>query len=113
MVKNPISVGDEPVYVESINTDIIIDRFKQTGLNVSRFFEGIDKVDIYKCPKSHYRFYSPETIAGDAQFYEELQNLKADYYAPERGEFGVALKRIKDGSKVLEVGSGDGTFLAG
>src|SRR5665213_2991584 len=63
-----------------------------------------------RCPDSHYAFYHPFNIAGDEQFYALLERA-GEYYPEWKWENEAALKFIREGDHVLDVGCGDGAFL--
>ena len=77
--------------------------------DVERFFKGIDRISIYKCPVSQLEFFFPTGLDGDSWFYEELSK-GAWYYQTERWENKQSLSFIKAGVRVLEIGSGSGFF---
>lgn len=110
-VMSPFDPNVEAELQEVIRTKLIVKIYRKFGLNVERFFQGVENVGIYECPLTKYRFYYPDSIIGDDSFYEDLQKLRPDYYREERGEFGIALDRLNEGERVLEIGCGDGVFL--
>ncbi len=110
-VVSPFYERVEAVCKKGISSRLIINEYGKLGLNVERFFLGIDRVKIYECPLTKYRFYYPASIAGDDIFYEDLQELESGYYIEERDEYRIVLDKLTEGEKVLEVGCGDGYFL--
>ena len=110
-VVSPFDKSLKAVLTRQISTNLIIEAYKKSGVNVERFFTGVELVDIYECPLTKYRFYYPDSIIGDEEFYESLQSLHADYYLQDKTEFGLALEELDARGKVLEIGCGDGVFL--
>jgi SAM-dependent methyltransferase len=58
-------------------------------------------------------FYSPSDVAGDSDLYSQLQSFPW-YYMDEKWEFDAALRLLQSlpsGSRVLEIGVGQGAFL--
>src|SRR5438067_3355465 len=101
-----VSVCDEiPV------KDIISQYSNQYQLDVSRYFADLSRIQIYACGDSGYRFYYPESIFGDAAFYEALQK-KQGYYSVWTWQHEEATKFLRDGWSLLEIGCGVGEFLA-
>ncbi len=99
---------------EEIDTSKIINLYKdQYQFDVSRHFNGIDKVGIYADTECGFRFYHPATIMGDGEFYKDLQLSGMDYYHKWNWQNKWANKFIREESNVLEIGSGDGSFLQG
>jgi SAM-dependent methyltransferase len=78
----------------------------------SRYFDGLQKIDLYECRNTGMRFWRPSSIAGDEDFYASLSRLWPNYYKTDRWEYEGARKAIgKNPSMVLEVGCGRGYFL--
>jgi len=92
----------------------IIQLYKlQLGIDVSRFFSGTNTFFLYQCNETGYRFYHPEGMVGDGEFYGLLQeSLAEDYYHEWKFENQLALDVINPGEKVLDIGCGIGNFLA-
>jgi 2-polyprenyl-3-methyl-5-hydroxy-6-metoxy-1,4-benzoquinol methylase len=96
--------------VEHVPTGEIVRLYRDYfQTDVERFFKGIDKISIYRCPVSQLEFFHPIGLDGDSRFYEELSK-GAWYYQTERWENKQSLSFIKSGDRVLEIGSGSGFF---
>jgi len=100
--------------IKTIPAKLIIKGYKSKyNMDVSRFFEN-SEIKVYQCPKSNYQFFHPYEIAGDNQFYQEIQNIK-DYYIPLKWEHHQTLKIIQNHSdtnlNILEIGSGSSGFI--
>jgi 2-polyprenyl-3-methyl-5-hydroxy-6-metoxy-1,4-benzoquinol methylase len=110
-MKSPVTYSANVECIDKISSEQIIDQYKtKFGIDVSKYFRGIQYVEIYQCRDSHYRFYYPETIFGDADFYTELQKIDF-YYPPRKWEYNSALKHTNKGDFVLDVGCGSGIFI--
>lgn len=108
---NPINPEYKAVIVDSISVKELKQAYLgQFDVDVSRYFDGLDKIDIYQCLNTKYRFFYPFEIIGDAEFYENLSLSKKDYYHS-RWEHKLALHYANEGAKWLEIGSGDSYFL--
>ena len=81
------------------------------GVDVSDSFRKLDHLVLYECPKTGYRFWRPEEVAGDEDFYRKLSTAWPEYYRTERWEYEHARRVISAQSRVLEVGCGRGWFL--
>lgn len=110
-VFSPFQPELEATLKNTIYSSLIIGRYKDFGVDVGRYFDGIEQVGIYECPLTKYRFYHPPSLAGDAAFYEELQRTRDTYYPEGKLEFEIALGKLSKEDRVLEVGCGSGLFL--
>jgi SAM-dependent methyltransferase len=110
-VKSPVTLSSNTSKIEEFEISRIVELYKNLGLDVRRFFDGIESVELYQCSDTGYRFYYPFSIFGDDQFYQDLYTGIPGYYYPNRWEYNFSLKFIPQKSKVLEIGSGSGLFL--
>lgn len=110
-VKSPVTGTNQVERVDQFPVQSIIDSYHRFGLNVHRFFDGLENVSLFECKQTGYRFYHPNSILGDAEFYKELQEKDKNYYPIDKWEYDFALDFIKVKDKVLEVGCGEGHFL--
>ena len=109
--KSPITGSNNIVLEREIFSSFIVDEYKkELGIDVSKFFHHIDKIFIYKCLDTGYRFYHPFNVSGDNSFYQELEKFPW-YYMNCKWEYGVASPFIKKNDKVLEIGCAQGSFL--
>ncbi|TYB80173.1 methyltransferase domain-containing protein [Bizionia saleffrena] len=95
----------------SFKTIDIIGNYKDLGIDVSRYFKGLETISLYKCLETGFRFYHPPQIIGDGQFYEDLSKTRKGYYS-DRWEHNETLKYLSQSDSILEVGSGFGAFLS-
>ena len=110
-VYSPLTCSTEVILEKEIPSRVIADNYqKQLGIDVSHFFKDTDKIQIYKCLKSGYRFYYPFDLCGDTQFYEKLEKFSW-YYMDWKWEHEMAFRNIEPNSRVLEIGCGRGSFL--
>ena len=79
-------------------------------IDISKYLKGFDSIGLYKCCETGYRFYYPFDICGDSEFYSQLERNNW-YYMEAKWEHDEALKNIKVGDRVLEIGAGRGSFL--
>jgi SAM-dependent methyltransferase len=110
-LKSPVTLSHNTQEIEQVPVLLIIDQYREAiNIDVSRYFEGLNQISIYRCDDTGFRFYYPETIFGDAAFYAALQKREL-YYSDWNWEHAQAVKNILPGSKVLEVGCGTGSFI--
>lgn len=110
-INNPLIKGGEVRIEKKIQTNFIINKYKENlNLDVAKYFHDIKELYLIRCLTSGLRFYSPASTAGDNLFYYSLQKFKW-YYMPWKWEHDKTLDFVKNGMKILEVGSGEGSFL--
>lgn len=110
--KSPIIGGGEVRLVKSIDKNIIIEGYRNTILNidVEPYFKGIEKINLYECIRTGYKFFYPFNIDGNSIFYESLQ-LVPNYYPRDKWEFNFVADQLPSLISVLEIGCGNGAFL--
>jgi 2-polyprenyl-3-methyl-5-hydroxy-6-metoxy-1,4-benzoquinol methylase len=110
-VQSPLVPGSEVRLVREIPVNFIIrDYQRKYGINTRPYFMGIPAVRVYECQASGYRFYYPFTLAGNGEFYAQLENTE-NYYVPWKWEHQLTYDLVSAGDTVLEVGAGRGDFL--
>lgn len=98
--------------IDTIPSSMIISSYKKnTDIDVSSYFKDLPEIYIYKCNQTGYRFYYPFSLPGDAHFYEKLQKYDW-YYADWKWDYDATFPYIDNGSKVLDIGCGYGSFIA-
>lgn len=95
--------------VESFPSAFFINAYAEKGLDVRRFFNGLKRVTLYRCPETGYRFYDPPSLAGDKDFYAALS--KFPWYYSSRWEHEAAAAQLRPGMRIFEIGCGRGNFL--
>lgn len=111
-MKSPVTGGNRLELITTFPTASIIKIYEdELKVDTRRFFKGVPAVELYECRDTGYRFYYPEGILGDGQFYADLNKDDAGYYSTTRWEHTYATSLITPGQKVLEIGAGDGFFL--
>jgi len=110
-VKSPVTGSYNTVLEREIPCSRLIEAYKkELCIDVAKYFSGIDKVSIYRCLDTGYRFYHPAGISGDGAFYQQLEKFPW-YYMDWKWEHSIAMEHIKAGSSVLEIGCAKGSFL--
>lgn len=110
-VKSPITNSENCTLVKEIDTSEIIEIYRtQFNIDISRFFTNHDKISQYKCLDTGFEFFFPLNLEGDENYYQKMGKLPW-YYCDNRWEHQKAISIIKDGTSLLEVGSGSGFFL--
>lgn len=110
MIASPF--GGNAKIVQTMPVSVIVEMYKlKAGLDISGSFHGALEVGLYQCEVTGYKFWRPEDIAGDENFYKKLSDVWPNYYRMERWEHAFARKYLKDKKDVLEIGCGPGHFL--
>ncbi len=83
---------------------------------MSNYVPDSGSVDVYRCPDTGYRFFHPPSLAGEADFYEQLYDPATEGggdrdYRSWSDDYQYAFQRIVDGERLLDVGCGFGYFL--
>jgi len=111
IVKSPLTKNSNTICEKNILCRGIIDNYSKTfNIDVSRFFQGMESIQIYRCLETGYRFFYPLNIDGDGKFYEHLQQFDW-YYMPWKWEHEQTFHLIKPNEIVLEVGCAKGDFI--
>ena len=111
-IKSPVTHSFNTSLITQFKVSDVISQYaNDTKLDVKRFFEGLNSIELYQCNDTGYRFYYPTNIWGDGPFYEGLEQNNKDYYPAVRWEHKLMIPKIDKDKKVLEIGCGEGAFL--
>lgn len=110
-VKSPITGSTDVQLIEELDNKKIIQGYLKLGLDISHLMADGEPVQIYQCLETGYRFFIPQSLAGDATFYEALQQAYSGYYRADKWEYQKALQYVFPDSRVLDVGCGSGEFV--
>ena len=95
--------------VQAIPTALLVSCYRRDlGIDIAEEFGQLSELTLHYCPTCQLRFFSP-LVAGSAALYEQLSKLPW-YYPESKFEFDVATQHISAGTKVLDIGCGDGRF---
>lgn len=109
-MKSPFSDSISPC-IDSVDISNLTFKYKNLySIDISKYFDGVNKIQVFKCPDTQYKFYYPFNIAGDGKFYEHFQNF-CWYYNSWKWEHEVTTNYLQAGQEVLEVGCAKGDFL--
>jgi SAM-dependent methyltransferase len=110
-ITSPLTDSSNVAFEKESRCDWLIANYQQQlGVDVSKYFSGLETIQIYKCLDTGYRFYYPFNIDGDGAFYEALQKFDW-YYMDWKWEHQITSETIKPTDKVLEIGCARGGFL--
>lgn len=109
---SPITGKSEAKLIEEIDAQTIIQLYqKELGMDIRRFFVNTPSVQIMQCQETGYRFYAPFSLAGDGEFYADLQQKYKTYYREWKWEYQFAANALNKNMNLLEIGCGRGTFM--
>ena len=80
------------------------------SVDVGDAFRNLDSIEYWMCPKTKFRWYSPQESAGGGDLYAQLEKFDW-YYMSDKWEFNKALSLLPKTCSILEVGAGEGHFL--
>lgn len=114
-ISSPVTGGATSV-ADTFAARTIVERWATEGIDVGRYFAGLRDVELRRCDDTGYRFFYPASLAGQAQFYEDLYAESANHegldYRTWSEDYQFALDRVVSGERLLDVGCGNGYFLA-
>jgi hypothetical protein len=109
-ILSPLTGGKVKLVFEIEKGDLIKQYNTELDIETSNLFANTDKIHLYECLETGFRFFYPESIAGDGKFYEHLE-LIPWYYAQWKWDYEEAINHISDRASVLDIGCGEGKFL--
>jgi 2-polyprenyl-3-methyl-5-hydroxy-6-metoxy-1,4-benzoquinol methylase len=111
-MKSPVVPNANAKLLKRISVDEITKSYKEKlNIDVKRFFENFDYIELYECESTGYKFYYPfNLIMGDSEFYQLLEENDW-YYMPWKWEHQEFLAFAKKEDKILEIGSGGLGFI--
>lgn len=115
IVRSPIT-GAAARMIDALDPAILISRYSaEWGLDVADAFEGLEKVELFLCPDTGYRFFHPQRLAAEASIYDQIGS--PEFVAEHGGEiewkpdWQFGFEQITEGDRILDVGCSDGGFL--
>lgn len=110
-VQSPLIAYNVARHVRDVPVSFIVAGYEKYGLDVTRFFSGLEELSIFECTVSGLQFFHPGNVMGDSDFYSALERFDW-YYMPWKWEHQVAKSKIADGMNILEIGCAHGAFLS-
>lgn len=110
-IRSPLVASSDVQLVSRYGTAQLIEDWQATfGIDISKDFQGVDELKLYRCAASQLDFFLPSIVFGSEDLYKELQRFEW-YYMKDKWEFNEAIKDLEGSNKILEIGSGAGHFL--
>jgi SAM-dependent methyltransferase len=110
-VRSPLTHTDRVTLIDTMPTANLVADWKQLDIDITGDLHGHEEIRLYRCDQTGLLFFWPGDVAGSAKLYEGLQRF-AWYYAPHKWEYDAALRTLAGAHRVLEIGCGDGAFVA-
>lgn len=113
VVKSPITLSENVEIIRKYSIKWLISRYKKSyNLNISYLFKNYsgEYLILYKCLDTGLEFFYPY-IEGDSSFYEKMSQ-QPHYYDNWKWENEMILPFLNQGSKILDIGCGNGDFIA-
>tara|TARA_R100000935_G_scaffold16940_4_gene33459 strand:- start:20350 stop:21264 length:915 start_codon:yes stop_codon:yes gene_type:complete len=111
IIESPLDRYEQADLKEIIRSSDLTRLYKDhLGIDVSENFCSHNKIYVYECKRTTYRFYYPQDISGTDEFYQKLENLDW-YYMKWKWEHETVKKKLKGNEKILEIGSGGLGFI--
>lgn len=113
---SPVTGGRTTLF-DTLDAATIVARYAADKVDVSRYFAGMSDVSVFECVDTGYRFFHPPSLAGEADFYEQLydpassENWVDPDYREWSDDYQYAYDRIVPGERLIDVGCGYGYFL--
>ena len=111
MVYSPLTGKDNVSLVKEIDVNFLKRLYRKRNVNVEKYFKKYKTIQLMECNDTGYRFYYPLDIAGDGEFYKNLQQNLNFYNNTGRWEHLEAVQFIRENSTVLEIGCARGDFI--
>ncbi len=113
IVLSPLS--EEPAkFIKNVDFNLVNQLYiKRYGYSYPIIDRANDKLEIWECKQTGYRFYYPFELSGDSDFYEFFQKFDW-YYMPWKWEHDLSVQLIEKFKSVdvLEIGCARGAFLS-
>ncbi len=110
-VTSPLT-GRDTALVNTLSSARSIDGYrKEFNYDATKDFADIPEFGIYQCDTG-YRFYYSFTLTGDESLYRCLQQGFEGHYKESKWEYDAGLAQVRAQDRLLDVGCGEGSFLA-
>lgn len=113
-LKSPLTGSSNLTLINSININVVRKMYLDNyGLDIQYLIpEGYEFIERYRCNDSGLEFFYPNSIVGDSDFYNKLQE-QTWYYLNNKWEFHEAINEFpqKENLTLLEIGCAKGDFL--
>jgi len=99
--RSPQTLSSNIQKIDYISCDHLIQRWQQVyQIDISQQLAGLSRIERFRCPDSGLLFFYPSTVAGNGEFYTQLERFDW-YYMPNTWEHDFSIKDILPDSHVL------------
>lgn len=107
----PLCLSETVSRIETFATARLVaawrDRYR---IDIEGELRGRTEIPLWACARCDLQFF-PGELAGSASMYEQLQRHDW-YYVHDKWEHHEALRAVSRGDRLLEIGAGEGDFVA-
>jgi len=109
---SPLSGSTNVTRLRRLETTKLVSDWKQQfNIDITPELRGIQAVEILRCNESGLTFFAPRELAGSEHLYAQLRRIPW-YYDTGKWEHAMARALFAPNQAVLDVGCGDGAFVA-
>jgi 2-polyprenyl-3-methyl-5-hydroxy-6-metoxy-1,4-benzoquinol methylase len=109
-VKSPLTDKDARLLQQIPSSRLVKSYSERFGYDAQHCFADVPEVGLYGCDTG-FEFYYPFSLVGPESLYRCLESFEWNY-KEDKWEHEAALPYVQSGEKVLDVGCGEGNFLA-
>ncbi|OIO19917.1 MAG: hypothetical protein AUJ23_01190 [Candidatus Magasanikbacteria bacterium CG1_02_32_51] len=111
-INSPITNTSNVSIIKKIPTKELIYYYKKDlNIDVTKYYSNLQEIYVCICEETGYKFYYPLDLGGDSDFYGHFRKYPW-YYMPWKWEHKEAIRYVKKGMSVLEIGCAEGDFLS-
>lgn len=113
MISSPLTGGATQL-AALFDAAEIVACYERDGFDVRRYYEGMEKAELWRCVDTGYRFFHPPSLAGEADFYSQIYDPakgQVDSYREWGEDYQFVFERLIPGERLLDIGCGYGNFL--
>jgi len=108
----PLCFSSHATQLETTSVEHILATWQDIlGLDIRAEFSGFANVELYQCAVCQLGYFAPGNLAGSRNLYGALEKF-AWYYPAHRWEYTIAIQALQPAMRMLEVGCGEGAFIA-
>jgi 2-polyprenyl-3-methyl-5-hydroxy-6-metoxy-1,4-benzoquinol methylase len=111
VITSPLTGSSQVTLLKTIDAAQFIQDWKDSfQIDITEELHNYSEFYLYQCDRTKLKFFVPTDITGSENLYKQLERFEW-YYMADKWEYRVALKDLKPGLEVLEIGSGRGYFI--
>lgn len=108
---SPITLKSNCIKLKTFAVDKLVQSYHADfNIPVEHYFKGIQEIELWECKDTGLRFFRPNGLEGDSDFYSRLESFDW-YYLPWKWEHEVIQHLIPESGSLLEIGCAEGAFI--